>query len=354
MRAYKNIHITALNVVNVEQFKEDFMKLERVCFQKDIRETWKEKKHLIENAVAVFVAYDLETNTIVGETYLIDRPDYLYAEEMCKLDRQDRCVLAFENKDDEHLYGVLKKCQAEHSAYGYSLAVLPKYRDMEMTKRLVMMNTVEARRLGYKKVYSHAREGAALHLQEFYEAKVIEKRENWYGTGHNNYLIERDVQALHINPMQPYKQETTYDCGVATSEALMEYESTRTPGVKFLTRKEINKISDVENGRGIETPEMKKVLEAAHMEVHDVLTVKELYDTIDAGHIAIIGTLLPGTWEGHWMIVHGYGKKNVYCQDVNEGILGRMSKDELRRVWWGNIHPRRTGFTAYKRDATTA
>jgi len=351
-----NSHITITNFTgrDPEPFKKDFMRLERECFPKSIRETWEEKKALIESAIAVYVIYDLKTNQLIGETYLIDKPDILFAPGMCEDDRNGEAQLWFESKDDEHLYGVLKKCQAEHAAYGYSLAVLPGYRDKALAKRLLMMNTIEARRLGYTKVYSHPREGAALHLQEFFEAKVIEKRENWYGTGNTHYLIERDVQAIHLIPIHPYKQETTYDCGIATSEALLEYESTRNPSVHMLPRERINEISRINITHNVETEAMHEIFKAAGLEVHDVLTEKELYDTIDAGHIAIIGTLDPFVWEGHWTIVYGYGKDSVYTYDVYDGIFGRISHEGLRRMWWSNYEPMVCGFTAYRPDGTNA
>lgn len=87
----------------------------------------------------------------------------------------------------------LEGCQAyqrDDVFYVYSIAILPEFQGKGLAKILKAYSLGMIFGEGFKAVIDHAHEGASLHLNQLFGARVISEHRNWYETGETYYLNE--------------------------------------------------------------------------------------------------------------------------------------------------------------------
>ena len=311
MKYLPNIKIVELTKEYIDSLEKESMEVETIFKGTELE--WEDKKFFLENSVSCFLAYDKDM--LIGEVYA--------------LTELDEDVEEGNEIDAEHLSSIMDRCKKENGAYMYSLGVLPKYEGKDIAKRLMMNLLIDLKAKGYKKVFSHQKEGASSHLAQFFEGNLLETRENWYQTGKIYFLYEIDLTKFSMINFHPYIQETDYDCGVACLEAIFNYVG------KSINKKGVNAIP----GDGADLDDMINAVKLSGEIPIIVENLAQLFMKLPS----IITVLMPGYYEGHYMIVIGHGKDVVYVQNVDEGRFGRMSLEELERAWWTNLNKYKWG-----------
>ena len=322
MKYLPDITISKFNPDDLnDSLKPQLMEIEERCFHPDIQEDWEGKQALIKSSKSCFFAYD--KGKIIGESYTV-----------AEYEPED------DSDDSKHMIEIMKRCKEENGIYGYSIGVLPEYEGKDIAKRLKIKTLMDSKRQGYKKCFLHAKQGASSHLQKFFEGQLITERHNWFDTGNTHYLYKITFPCLFlIDNFEPYIQETGYDCGLASIESLLNYN-----GIK-IDRKLLVESSGINNGDGIRIDGMVKALKTSGKEPIQISDTEELFKNILQKKPCIIQVLSPGCYEGHYLTVVGHGKSSFYVQDVCEGKFGRLSMDELEKVWWTNPDPYKWGIT---------
>jgi GNAT superfamily N-acetyltransferase len=314
MKYLPNISIKKCEAIN-ERIKDELMEVEELFIGTELE--WEDKKDMLENSASCFFAYD--NGRIIGEVYAVDE--------------NEEDVEEGNEKDAEHLSSVMERCKNEKAVYMYSLGVLPEYEGKDIGKRLMMNLLIDLKEKGYKKVFGHLKEGGSSHLAHFFEGNLLETREDWFQTGKTYFLYEIDLTKFLLINFQPYIQETNYDCGVACLEAIYNHAN-----------KSIKAVIAVK-GDGMKLPDMVMAISNSGETPDIIKNIAQLYTNLSKGKPCIITVLMPGYYEGHYLIVIGHGKNIIYVQDVSEGRIGRMSVEELERAWWTNLNPFKWGIT---------
>jgi GNAT superfamily N-acetyltransferase len=306
--------------------ESELMAIEEV-FPEDIREDWEGKSEVMSGAQSVFLAVDNDRERMIaGEAYTT-------------LKKEDDDG----DEDVRHYNDIIDLCLKEEGVYLCSLAVLPGYEGIDIAKRMMMSIIIDSKKNGFKCIYSHAHEGGSRHLHEFFGAEILETRKNWFDTGDNYYLCKIDISAINLIDLQPFIQETNYDCGTATLESIFYHKFGQSFG--GFKRGDIEKSSELTKD-GTEPIGMSKALGMAGFNPEWVSSDQQLRTHILYRNPVAIMVLSPGCYEGHWLTVVGTSKKFVYVQDVSDGHFGRMSWNELNRVWWSNEYHSRKGIVA--------
>jgi ribosomal protein S18 acetylase RimI-like enzyme len=292
------------------------MQLEDECFIVELQMEWEDKEWLLERTASCFLAYD--KTKIIGEIYAVSE----YEEEDIKTD------------DDQHFFEIIDRCVQEKGAYIYSIGVLPDYEGKDIAKRLLWTTLKDLKDKGFKKSFAHAKKGASEHLFRFFGADVLGYRENWYDTGLPYAIIEIDLDELTLINFQPYIQENNYDCGLACIEAILDYKE-----VKY-DRKKIIEASGLDPGEGTSPNGMIKGLKAGGVSPIIVNNIGGLRAP------TIMLVMEPAYYEGHYLVLVGFGKNLVFVQDVDNGRIGRMSLEGLGRMWWNDTVKTSWGVTA--------
>jgi len=316
MRYLPNIFIKKRE--DSELNEKDLMYLEHKCFLSTLQMGWEDKEYLLNKSVSCFFAFDKER--IIGEIYAVS--DY---------DEEEP-----ETDDDKHFFEIIERCKKEEGAYVYSIGVVPKYGGKDIGKRLLISLLMDLKDKGFKKIFAHAKKGASEHLFKFFDGKVLGYRENWYDTNTTYAIIELDLEPLILSNPQPYKQENGYDCGLACLETVLNYR-----GIKY----DIKKVS-ADSGitkEGVRFSGIIQALSEFDTKIALLKDVDDLVFRISMGKVCIICVLSPGCYEGHYLIMTGIGEESLYCFDVSLALFGRMSYEELNRVWYNNITKSKLG-----------
>jgi len=326
----KHLQSVTIKKIDVKDLTTDMvpglMRVEEVFVGTEME--WEEKQYMLENTVSCFFAYENSDCAlmpqIIGEAYAIDQ---LEEEEG---DAEDKA-------DDEHFFGILERCKKENGAYIYSLGIVPEWEGMDISKRLLMNLLIELKAKGYKKAFIHSKEGASSHLAQFFGGMFIEKRANWYQTGKTYLLYEIPLTSFLMLNVQPYKQETDYDCDDACLDAMFDVMGWGT--------ETINHPKTSIPGDGATPHMIMSALVAAGFKPTSLNSVVQLFMALEKNRPSMILTISPGYYEGHYMVVMGHSATDVYVLDVFLGRIGRMSFEELERVWWNNISKDKFGIT---------
>jgi GNAT superfamily N-acetyltransferase len=288
------------------------MKLEDL-FPDGLQEDEEDKRLMLQkDTISCFFAF--HDHQVIGEAYTL------------------RTHETYDSDDDKHLSGVFDKCATDNGVYLYSIAIAPEWQGKDIGKRLMMKILTESKNKGYKVLFSHSREGGSTHLHKFFGAVQIEARPDWYETGETYYLNKIDLDPLKmIDFDEPYQQETNYDCGVACVQAVLNHYGIKTDYIDIMEK------TKCIAGEGTEHADILNVLLSFGRNPTIITTTEGLCTAINDNRPVILCVLCPGVYEGHYLILVGYSDKNLYVQDVDTGNFGRMSYDELDRVWWNNI-----------------
>ena len=302
------IKILPQDLTEIDALKFPLINIEQKCFKPELREAWKDKRELLYASICALAYHN---GVSVGECYA------------CELSDEDT-----EGDMGKHYQAMIDKYGKGNFIYGMSLGVLPKYQGYDLAKRMKMAVLVECKRRGYQIYADHAKEGGSKHLQKYFGAEVIDKIDNWYGTGDTYYWCEIGLKNLYIIPVTPFKQETDYDCGIAALEVLLTYHK-----MKY-DREEFSVAATISEGT---THANMLALLLGRGKSSVFTSVDVLKEKVISGHPCILHVISPNVYEGHYLIVHGISDQFIYTYDVYDGIFGRMSYEELDRAWWNNI-----------------
>ena len=292
------------------------MSIEHRCFPVELQEDEEDKKSLLDRAVSAFLVMD-NHGSIRAECYALDKNDEDVDEE-----------------DGRYLNHIFNLCNINHGVYGYSIAVMPEYQGKGYAEWLLMRTLLDCKEKGYKVLYTNARAGGSSHLQEFFGAELVETRHNWFGSGEDFSLYKHDLTALHLIPFTPFIQSYDYDCGSACVQAMLHYYGINPTYRPLMEKLGTNRID------GTLPDKIVSVIEAYGRYPSKITNAEGLNAAAIVNRPVMIGTLYPGVYEGHWLIVVGSSDNFWYVQDVSTGRFGRMGLEELERTWWNNKYGR--------------
>jgi len=313
----------------------DLMEMEQKCFPPSIQSDWEEVKSLIEGSVSCYFVYDNHggLRKVVGSAYAIplEKPDDI-------------------DSDDPHRdywLELIKRYEGQQVAYLYSISVHPEYQGKDLSKRLMISLLSDLKAHGYTKLLSHANEGVSLHLHDFFGAKHIDSIQNWYGTNHQYTFCEIDLKELHLIPLsEPFMQEKGFDCGIACLETVLHYHR-----IYYKDRDSLIQASGVTN-QGTRHEGMIAAIEAFWYRPIIVSGLMFLTSLLSAGRLVIMHVLSPGTYEGHYVVAVGMNLESLYVWEPYDGLFGRMSWQEVGRIWWNNTYRNTWGISIHEHQPT--
>lgn len=148
----------------------DTMVFENV-YPVELRGSVEEKVELKNNGAEFIVLLDEVTGNFIGETYFIP------------LDN-----LQEEEPDELQLTDGLDSYYGKKLAYCYSTTILPKYQNLGYGKILKSFLYGYLQAKGFAGAIAHAKEGAAIKLNVFFGAEIIDSFDDWYGSGNTHFL----------------------------------------------------------------------------------------------------------------------------------------------------------------------
>jgi GNAT superfamily N-acetyltransferase len=315
-------------------YKPDLMEMEEKCFAPSIQGDWEEIRSLIEGSISCMFVIDRSRHGVdeicgkfVGSAYAIP------------MEKEEDI-----DKDDPHRSYWLKtirKYQFKKVAYLYSISVHPDYSGKDLAKRMMIAIIADCKAQGYDVLLSHAKDGASLHLHDFFGGIHINSVRNWYDTGATHTLCSINLHNTVMIPIVPFQQDCGYDCGIACMETLLYHAGTP------VSRDELIKISGV-NKQGTTHEGMVKALVSFPVKVLYFMLGLELGIALRNGNPCILHVLSPGVWEGHYVVAMGLNEDSVYVFEPYDGLFGRMSFEELSRCWYNNTYKDSWGITIHK------
>ena len=314
-------------------YKNDIMDMEAQCFHENIQSDWEDVRSLMEDSISCFLVVDDSVDytdhnrwsgKIVGSAYAIP------------MEKEEDI-----DKDDphrEHWIGIVRKYQEKKVSYLYSISVLPSHSGKDLAKRLMIELLADCKAKGYDVLLSHAKEGASLHLHDFFGGIHINSVGNWYETGHSHTLCEIDLKSLYLMPMAPFQQKTSFDCGLTCVAMLCNDKPIN------INRDIMIKASGV-NHQG--TTHEGMIALVKYLGLNPILSgsISHIVDMLKNNHPVIVHTLSPNVYEGHYLLLHGIGDDCLYSYDVYDGIFGKLSMEEFERVWWSNKYQNKWSIT---------
>jgi GNAT superfamily N-acetyltransferase len=310
-----------------DYYKPDLMDMEIKCFHENIQADWGDMKSLIEDSISCYFVLDRSVK-IVGIAYAIplERPE--------DIDRDDLHY--------DYWVDMIRKYAGQKVAYLYSISIHPDYAGKDLAKRLMISILSDCKNKMYDCMLSHAKEGASLHLHDFFGGLHINSVSNWYDTGATHTLCSINLRNTIMIPLVPFQQDFGYDCGIACMETILHHAGSD------CLRGILEKISCA-NHQGTTHIGMEQALRYASAKNIDVIdTETELLVSLEKGNPVIIHTYSPGTYEGHYLVVMGRNDGSLYVFEPYDGLFGRMSFEELRRSWWNNTYRSSWGITIIK------
>ena len=306
---------------DIESLKDGLMEMEEKCFPESIQGDWSEIRGLIESSVSCYFFIDLESVEIIASAYAIS------------MEKEED----IDKSDPHYAYWLetIKKYEGQKVAYLYSISVLPSHSGKDLAKRLMIELLADCKAKGYDVLLSHAKEGASLHLHDFFGGIHINSVENWYDTGATHTLCSINLHNTVMIPLrEPIGQSLGWDCGIASLENLLHHK-----GIQY-NRESLIKQSGV-NNQGTTHDGMSYALGVSSLEPVLFMDdgepdIQKLHTLLSMGHPVIIHVLSPGTYEGHYLVLMGENEESFYVFEVYDALFGRMSKQELKRVWWNN------------------
>jgi GNAT superfamily N-acetyltransferase len=303
-----------------DYYKPDLMDMEIKCFHENIQADWGDMQSLIEDSISCYFVLDRSVK-IVGIAYAIPMEN-----------EEDIDTL-----DPHHDYWVdmIRKYAGQKVAYLYSISIHPDYAGKDLAKRLMISILSDCKNKMYDCMLSHAKEGASLHLHDFFGGLHINSVSNWYDTGATHTLCSINLHNTFMIPLhEPIGQDSHFDCGIAAMENLLHYKGISYDRQRLVGESGVNKQGTTHDGMayalGNSSHEPVLVMD------DETPDMKTLVSLISHGFLVIIHVLSPGTYEGHYLLIIGANDQSFYTWDVYDSLFGRMSKQELERVWWNN------------------
>lgn len=156
------------------QFKKNIPLEETLVFEEiypeNLQMDLETKQELLDEGALFLYVIDKETGKLIGETYSIPLDNM-----------KDWDVDEHQPEDGlENWYG-------KNAVYVYSTTILPEYQGKKLGEILkaYFLGMAESQ---FDYVVGHARQGASIHLNKKFGAKVEQPFDNWYQTGETFYL----------------------------------------------------------------------------------------------------------------------------------------------------------------------
>ena len=310
---------------DIESLKDGLMEMEEKCFPESIQGDWSEIRGLIESSVSCYFFIDLESVEIIASAYAIS------------MEKEED----IDKSDPHYAYWLetIKKYEGQRVAYLYSISVLPSHSGKDLAKRLMIELLADCKAKGYDVLLSHAKEGASLHLHDFFGGIHINSVGNWYETGATHTLCSINLRNTVMIPLrEPIGQSLGWDCGIASLENLLHHK-----GIQY-NRESLIKQSGV-NNQG--TTHEGMIALVKYLGLNPILSgsISHIVDMLKNNHPVIVHTLSPNVYEGHYLLLHGIGDDCLYSYDVYDGIFGKLSMEEFERVWWSNKYQNKWSIT---------
>ncbi len=302
--------ISRITATDWERLEDSLMNIERSCFHPNIQETAETKREMLEMEDTIAFVAEVDRKT-VGESY------------------------GFPLRNVINLPGAFVLSQRYlgkrvKALYHYSIGVLPEYQGMGIGKALKRATILEAKRQGYRFLVGHAKEGAALELNKKLGARVTESYDDWFNTGNTHYLYELDLENVPIKiELTATKQEKDYTCAPASLRSVLKYH-----GVN-LEEEILEELCGTTTENGTSREGLSKAVESLGLSHYSKqnATIEDIIEKIDEGLPVMVNYFLPEINEGHYSVVVGYDKDNLYIMDVQNGREIKYPKAQFEKNW---------------------
>ena len=183
----------------------------------------------------------------------------------------------------------------------------------------------------FKYVVGHAHAGTMIHLATHFGGKTIKKFPHWYGSRQTHYLYEVDLSKTPVFVDVPrLKQKTFYDCGIASLAVLRGMND-----VIVLD----NKKWGISKRIGVSHEAMMRISDDVFIHKLQAKYDSSIYDIeklIDKYHPVIVNYQYQG--EGHYSVVCGYDKENVYIMNVYRAKIDKVKKERFLKSWYSKYY----------------
>lgn len=305
------MRIEKFKISNWQKIKKQFITLEEKCFVPELQMTEKEiKDSMCDKDAIVFLA--LEDGKLIGVTYgnLLQSTNLEW----------------FDGHWDPNTYSHYN----EKTIYITSTAVLPEYRGKGIAIKLKIEMHKQLKKEKFKYVIGHAYEGAMINICKMFGGKIIKKFINWYDSGETHLLYEIDLSTMpQIVYVPKIKQTKNYNCGVTSLASIMNLPAKNIDEIDCFTSKALG-ISH-ESLAYLYLDYTGKKLSTRYN-----ATIKTICLLIDSGIPSIVNYQSKG--EGHYSVVCGYDKENIFIMDVWDGKRKKIKKERFLKIWYSKYY----------------
>jgi len=298
------------------KYKKGLMELEEASFNDselcmDEEET---KECMIDMDCYAYIA--LENGKIIGCTYgnilqEIDK-DYFFAG-------------YYDPKTYKHY--------DKKTLYITSTAVHPDYRGKGIAKQLKYTMFKDLKKYKFEYVIGHSKSGTMTSINEWFNGKSIEVYPHWEGSNETHKLVEVNLKNIPklLNCVR-LKQLKDYDCGIASVAVFFADDHVMNWGENEI---DFNLTSE----KGISHEDLLyyalKVYGFRLFSSYDN-TIDNLKQKIDLNKLIIVN--YQDDEEGHYSVVFGYDKSNVYIMNVWSGKEEKIPIRFFENSWYSKLY----------------
>jgi len=130
-----------------------------------------------------------------------------------------------------------------------------------------------------------------------------------------------------IVPVKHLKQSNDYNCGVTSLAVISDYS------IEVLEYYD----KDTTKRLGISHEGIYKITKKIGLKLHYQYnsTLKNLREKINSGLLCIVNYQAGG---GHYSVVCGYDKKNIFIMDVTVGKIKKIPNQKFLKVWYSKLY----------------
>ena len=296
-----------------EKHRDGLMELENASFDDpELCMTEEEKEECMTDPdVYAYIALDGER--VVGETY---------GNILQKTDKDE----FFEGHWDPASYVHYDK----KTLYITSTATHPDYRGHGIAKMLKYEMFKDLKKDGFEYAIGHSNDGAMTAIESWFNGELIGTFEHWYGSEETHNLMEVDLSKLPVLlPVNHLVQLGDYDCGIASVAVLMGF------GV-------VPQIDEKKYGLSPEIGISHEDLVNYSADIYEPKlstkynsTIEDIVGKISNRTLVMVNYQFEG--DGHYSVVFGYDKDNVYILDVSDGKEKKIKNEVFEKIWYSKM-----------------
>ena len=306
--------IIKFNPKNWSKLKHQFIELEEKCFCEELQMTEEEiKDSMCDNGALVYLAF--EGKKLIGNTY----------------------GNILQGTDEEWFDGHWDPKDYKHynkkTLYVTSTAVLPEYRNKGIATRLKIVMHEDLKGHGFKYVIGHAHKGTMINICKKFGGKVIKQFKNWYDSPETHYLYEINLFDMpNILYVPRLKQSNDYNCGFTSLNVLFDSDISYNGEIESLFG--INKKIGISHENILN---IAKIIFSKSLIGDYDRKLRDIHFIIDnLKRPVLVNYQADGS--GHYSVVYGYDRENLYIMDVWEGKEKKVNNKKFLKSWYSKYY----------------